>query len=125
MASDLFSTLRVYLSKISEGDHNPSEVVAALNTWLRDSGESIKVKVEEEVERSVKKMGFVKQADFDRLVKEVDALRNAATVQKPSVRSSAKKAVKKTAPSSPKKSAVKSATAKAKTKKVAPAKVKK
>ena len=78
MANDFFSTLRVYLSKISEGDKAPAEVLASLNTWLRDSGESIKVKIEEEVERTVKKMGFVKQADFERLKKEVETLKNSA-----------------------------------------------
>lgn len=112
MASDLFSTLRVYLSKFSQGERNPSEVVSALNTWLRDSGESIKIKVEEEVERSVKKMGFVKQADFDQLSREVDSLkktmepskkdaakvnsRSRATAKKPLKSETVKSATKQT-----------------------------
>jgi hypothetical protein len=77
MANDIFSTLRVYLSKLTEGEHTPAEVLASVNTWLRESGESIKVKIDEEVERAVAKRGFVKQADFDQLKKEVDALRSA------------------------------------------------
>lgn len=90
MASDIFSTLRVYLSKFSEGDRNPSEAVAALNTWLRDSGESIKIKIEEEVERSVKRMGFVKQEDFDRLVAEVETLRSSKGASEGSPKAKAK-----------------------------------
>lgn len=90
MANDIFSTLRVYLSKLTEGEHTPAEVLASVNTWLRESGESIKAKIEEEVERAVAKRGFVKQADFDQLKKEVDALRSPTKAPK-------KAAVKKTA----------------------------
>ena len=92
MSNDIFSTLRVYLSKLTEGEHTPAEVLASVNTWLRESGESIKAKIEEEVERTVAKRGFVKQADFDQLKKEVDALRVAKTVPKKAV---AKKAAVK------------------------------
>ena len=82
MANDIFSTLRVYLSKLTEGEHTPAEVLASVNTWLRESGESIKAKIEEEVERAVAKRGFVKQADFDQLKKDVEALRSAANEPK-------------------------------------------
>lgn len=105
MANDIFSTLRVYLSKLTEGEHTPAEVLASVNTWLRESGESIKAKIEEEVERAVAKRGFVKQADFDQLKKQVDALGGSTKEPK-------KVAVKK------------AATKKAATKKVAPAKPK-
>ncbi len=93
MANDIFSTLRVYISKLTEGEHTPAEVLASVNTWLRESGESIKAKIEEEVERAVAKRGFVKQADFDQLKKEVDALHST----KPK-----KAAAKKAAPAKPK-----------------------
>ena len=100
MANDIFSTLRVYLSKLTEGEHTPAEVLASVNTWLCESGESIKAKIEEEVERAVAKRGFVKQADFDQLKKEVDALRNSSkTPKKVAVR---KTAAKKAAPAKPK-----------------------
>ena len=102
MANDIFSTLRVYLSKLTEGEHTPAEVLASINTWLRESGESIKAKIEEEVERAVAKRGFVKQVDFDRLKKEVEALRPSSDKPK-------KTATKKTAA---KKSVAKKATAK-------------
>jgi len=96
MANDIFSTLRVYLSKLTEGEHTPAEVLASVNAWLRESGESIKAKIDEEVEHAVAKRGFVKQADFDQLKKDVDALRAASRAPK---KVSARKAVaKKAAP---------------------------
>lgn len=94
MANDIFSTLRVYISKLTEGEHTPAEVLASVNAWLRESGESIKAKIDEEVEHAVAKRGFVKQADFDQLKKEVEALRAASTKPK-------KAAIKKTAPAKP------------------------
>ena len=75
MANDLLSALRTYLSLVSSGDKSPQEVAAALNSWARETGETIKVRVEEEFARSAKKMGFAKQSDLDRLTKEVAALK--------------------------------------------------
>ena len=93
MANDIFSTLRVYLSKLTEGEHTPAEVLASVNAWLRESGESIKAKIDEEVERAVAKRGFVKQVDFDRLKKEVDSLRPSS--DKPKKTAAKKTAAKK------------------------------
>jgi hypothetical protein len=94
MANDIFSTLRVYLSKVTEGEHTPAEVLAAVNTWLRESGESIKAKIDEEVERAVAKRGFLKQEDLERLKKEIEA--SISTSIKTN-KSAAKKAVAKKA----------------------------
>jgi BMFP domain-containing protein YqiC len=105
VSKDVFSTLRVYLSKITEGEHTPAEVVASMNAWLRESGEAIKLKVEEEVEAAVSKMGFVKQEEFDKLKKDLDALRASLVTSKSSApkkatekKSAVKKVVKKSAP---------------------------
>lgn len=76
MANDLLSALRTYLSKISAGEKTPQEMAAALNAWARESGEAIKQRVEEEVARNVKKMGFAKQEELDRLTREVEALKS-------------------------------------------------
>ncbi len=75
MANDFFSTLRTYLTKVSDGEKSPAEVVSALNLWLRESGEAIKNKIEEEVESSVSKMGFIKREEFDALARELDAIK--------------------------------------------------
>lgn len=80
MANDLLSALRTYLSKVSSGEKSPQEMAAALNVWARESGEAIKQRVEEEVARSVKKMGFAKQEELDRLAREVEALKSKLVV---------------------------------------------
>jgi len=76
MANDLFSALRTYLTKISSGEKTPQEVAAALNAWARESGEAIKVKIEEEVKKNVSRMGFAKASDLKRLEREVMELKS-------------------------------------------------
>jgi hypothetical protein len=75
MANDLFSALRTYLTKISSGEKTPQEVAAALNAWARESGDAIKVKIEEEVKKNVSRMGFAKASDLKRLEREVMELK--------------------------------------------------
>jgi hypothetical protein len=106
MANDLLSALRTYLSKVSSGEKTPQEMAAALNAWARESGESIKQRVEEEVARTVKKMGFAKQDDLDRLAREVEQLKSRLVVT-PRGSSTAKKSATSTKKSSAKKSEVK------------------
>ena len=93
--SDFLSTLRTFTTKLSEGEKSPTEMAAALNSWLKEGGEALKVKIEDEVERSVSKMGFVKRGEFEALKQEVAALKKVAEKE-----------------SAPKKSAVKESTAK-------------
>jgi adenylate cyclase len=96
MANDLLSALRTYLSKVSSGEKSPQEVAAALNAWARESGEAIKQRVEEEVQRSVKRMGFAKQEDLDRLAREVETLKTRLVTSDRSQRTTPK--AKKSAP---------------------------
>jgi len=84
MANDIFSTLRTYLTKVTDGDKSATEVASAVNQWVREGGEALKIKIEDEVERSVSKMGFVKRGEFEALKEEVarlkaDAKRESAT----------------------------------------------
>ncbi len=106
-ANDLFSTLRTYISKVTEGERTPAEVAAAINSWARESADALKAKIHEEVEASVSKMGFIKRDEFDRLAAQVAALNGKtpaksapskkAPAKKTNVKKSAvKKAVKKT-----------------------------
>lgn len=97
MANDLLSALKVYLTKVTDGERTPAEVAAALNTWVRESGESIKNKIEEEVESSVSRMGFVKKEEFDRLKAQVDALNSGIVKKAPSKKAAVKKAPAKKA----------------------------
>ena len=98
MANDLLSALRTYLAKISSGEKTPQEVAAALNAWARESGEAIKQRVEEEVQRSVKRMGFAKQEDLDRLIREVEMLKSKLVTGTRSQKESGKPKAKKSAP---------------------------
>lgn len=105
-SNDLFSTLRTYISKVTEGEKSPAEVAAALNGWARESAEALKAKIHEEVEASVAKMGFVKREEFDRLAAQVAAMKAGA----PTKNSAPKKATAKKA--TVKKATVKKAVAK-------------
>ena len=106
MANDIFSTLRTYLTKVTEGDKSATEVAAAVNQWVREGGEALKVKIEDEVERSVSKMGFVKRGEFEALKEEIARLK-AELHKAPSAKAASKKAAPKKA--APKKSAPKKA----------------
>ncbi|CAB4779541.1 unannotated protein [freshwater metagenome] len=100
MANDIFSTLRTYVNKISDGDKNASEVASTVNQWLREGGEALKIKIEDEVERSVSKMGFVKRGEFEALKEEVARLKmsQASTVKKsPAKKPTVKKSTTKKA----------------------------
>ena len=93
MANDLLSALRTYLNKISTGEKSPQEVAAALNTWARESGEAIKIKIEEEVKKSVSRMGFAKASDLKRVERELMELK--ALVKAGKSKDGASKAKKK------------------------------
>jgi len=109
-SNDLFSTLRTYLSKVTEGERSPAEVAAAVNSWARESAEALKAKIHEEVDASVSKMGFIKREEFDRLAAQVAALsgekssvKKATTKKAPAKKSVKKSTVKKSAKKAAKK----------------------
>jgi BMFP domain-containing protein YqiC len=103
MANDLFSSLRTYLNKVSEGERTPAELGNALNTWVRQSGDALKSKIDEEVNSTVSRMGFIKREEFDELRAELDALKKTmlkkASVKKNATTSKPTSAKKKSAPS--------------------------
>ena len=94
--NEVFSTLKSYARKLSDGERTPAEIASALNDWAHESGQTLKAKISEEVEAAVLKMGFVKREEFDALVREVRALKKGS--KSPTKKSAAKKApVKKSA----------------------------
>jgi hypothetical protein len=106
MSQDLISALKNYATKLSNGEKTPAEIASALNTWLKESGDSIKEKIELEVSQSVSKMGFAKQSDLIKLQREIDELKKGRnqkkapvkkSTSKPKVKKSVKKSVKKKA----------------------------
>jgi BMFP domain-containing protein YqiC len=114
-SNDLFSTLRTYLTKVTEGERSPAEVAAAVNSWARESADALKAKIHEEVEASVSKMGFIKRDEFDRLAAQVAALGDKSTSSKksPAKKSgSTKSAAKKISGKKIKKATVKKAAKK-------------
>ena len=114
-SNDLFSTLRTYLTKVTEGERTPAEVAAAVNSWARESADALRAKIHEEVESSVAKMGFIKREEFDRLAAQVAALGGISTSGKksPSKKSnSTKSAVKKASGKKVKKATAKKAVKK-------------
>ena len=94
--NEVFSTLKSYARKLSDGERTPAEIASALNDWAHESGQSLKAKITEEVEAAVLKMGFVKREEFDALVREVDALKKGKN--SPAKKSAAKKAAVKKSP---------------------------
>jgi BMFP domain-containing protein YqiC len=102
MANDLFDSLRTYINKVSVNEKSAAEIANSVNAWVRESGEAVKLKIEEEVESTVLRMGFVKRAEFDALAAEVAKLSGKPVA--------AKSAAKKTA--APKKATAKKAATK-------------
>lgn len=109
-ALELLSTLKSYFNQLSEGERTPTEVAAALNDWARESAESVKAKISEEVEASVSKMGFVKREEYDALVARIEEIERAGKATRKSAAPKAKstaKSTSKSASSATKKSAKK------------------
>jgi len=103
--SDFLSTLKSFANNVQLGNKSATDVADSLNAWLKEGGEALKVKIEDEVERSVSKMGFVKRGEFEALKQEVASLKKGTPKNTPKKRSAkqvpaekpaAKKIVKKT-----------------------------
>ena len=99
--SDFLSTLKSFANNVHLGDKSATDVADSVNAWLKEGGEALKVKIEDEVERSVSKMGFVKRGEFEALKQEVASLKKGtpkkAVKKAPAKKTAVKKAVKKTA----------------------------
>ena len=93
--TEIFSTLKSYAQKLSEGERTPAEIASALNDWAHESADSVRAKIHEEVETAVLKMGFVKREEFDALAKEVASLKKKAPAKNASKKSAPKKIAKK------------------------------
>jgi BMFP domain-containing protein YqiC len=99
---DFLSTLKSLSNNVQLGNKTATDVADSVNAWLKEGGEALKVKIEDEVERSVSKMGFVKRGEFEALKQEVAALKKGTT-KKSVKKATVKKAVKKTAKKAAKK----------------------
>ena len=104
--SDFLSTLKSLSNNVQLGNKTATDVADSVNAWLKEGGEALRVKIEDEVERSVSKMGFVKRGEFEALKQEVAALKKE-TPKKSAKKATVKKAVKKTAKKAAKKKVAK------------------
>jgi hypothetical protein len=75
--NDLKSTLKSLADNLASGNKSASDVAGSLNLWLKEGGEALRVKIEDEVERSVSKMGFIKRGEFEALKQQVADLTSA------------------------------------------------
>ena len=108
MANDLFASLRTYLNKVSDGERTPAELANALNSWVKQSGDVLKSKIDEEVHNTVTRMGFIKREEFDELKAEFEKFKRAQSAPSSSAPSSS--APKKSSVAQKKKPAAKKST---------------
>ena len=119
--SDLKATIRSLIDNVQLGNKSGTEVAQSMNIWLKEGGEALKVKIEDEVERSVSKMGFVKRGEFEALKQEVAALKKSGAStgsKKPVKKSAAKKSAAKSGSQKAVKKVVKKVSKKSAAKKV-------
>ena len=119
--SDLKATIRSLIDNVQLGNKSGTEVAQSMNVWLKEGGEALKVKIEDEVERSVSKMGFVKRGEFEALKQEVAALKKgggSTGSKKPVKKSAAKKSAAKSGSQKAVKKVVKKVSKKSAAKKV-------
>lgn len=55
-------------------DTDPVEIASQVNHWLQESGEAIRLRVEDEVEKAVTNRGFVKRSEFLKLEARIAVL---------------------------------------------------
>ena len=91
--------LRDNLKRLKDAD--PVEIAGQVNNWLQESGEALRLRIEDEVEKAVTKRGFVKRSEFQKLEARIAALegkpKRATKVVKKSLKASPKSATKKIA----------------------------
>lgn len=90
--NDIKATIKSLIENLQLGNKSGSEVAQSVNIWLKEGGEAIKVKIEDEVERSVSKMGFVKRGEFEALKQEVAALKKGGAAKRAATSSTKKRA---------------------------------
>ena len=55
-------------------DSDTVELAGQVNNWIQESGEALRLRIEDEVEKAVTKRGFVKKTDFQKLEARIAAL---------------------------------------------------
>lgn len=118
--TDLVGALRAYAQKALGSDFNPEKAAAALNSWVKESGDVLKERIERETERAVKKLGLAKESELLKLREELAALRKEL-----GLKNKANSGEKKSSKKKPEQQRVKKGGAKSATKRKASAPAKK
>ena len=66
-------------------DADPVELASQVNTWIQESGEALRLRIEDEVEKAVTKRGFVKRSEFSKLEARIAALEGSEVKRKSKV----------------------------------------
>ena len=74
--TDLIGAFRAYAQKALGSDFNAEKAAAAVNAWVKESGDALKIRIERETERAVKKLGLAKESDLALLHREIEKLRS-------------------------------------------------
>ena len=92
-------------------DADPVELAGQVNSWLQESGEALRLRIEDEVEKAVTKRGFVKRSEFLKLEARISDLEGKPknTLKPKSKPKSSSRSEKKQAGNPVKKKATKSA----------------
>lgn len=80
--TDFVGAFRAYAQKALGNDFNAEKAAATLNTWVKESGDALKERIERETEKAVKKLGLAKESDVKALQSEVRELQKALGIKK-------------------------------------------
>ena len=120
--TDFIGAFRAYAQKAMANDFNAEKAAAALNAWVKESGDALKERIERETERAVKKLGLAKESDLRALASEVAQLRKALGATKSAPQKSGKQTSAKSTAKTPGQRRKKTTASSAKAKSRAPKK---
>jgi len=95
MATDINSILKKYLAALGKSEVSASELTKELRVWVAENGEVVKEKIENRIDETASRMGFVKASDLDNLLARISELESRLPDSKTKVKKSVKKSVKK------------------------------
>jgi hypothetical protein len=95
MATDINSILKKYLDAMGKSEISASELTKDLRVWVVENGEVVKEKIENRIDETASRMGFVKASDLDNLLARISELESRLPESKTKVKKSVKKSVKK------------------------------
>jgi polyhydroxyalkanoate synthesis regulator phasin len=74
MATDINSILKKYLAAMGKSEASASELSKELRNWIVENGEVVKEKIENRIDETASRMGFVKASDLDVLLTRISEL---------------------------------------------------